>query len=235
MAEFDGSISDNIYVKGYYQNAFKLLGDAVDDLETDDAIDPSLALGNNNNPAIAWSEKVSGGSSDIFVGNFAPLIIRIAEPADKVRSHNTYEPSLKVEKSTTPTNFVPVIAFSEEVTLGNQDIYVRRWAGSWLNYGTGAPLDKSASNFASEPSLALDSTNKPYVAWTEQVGSSSNIYVKRWTGTAWAWVGGSAGLKINATGNAFQPSLAIGSNNIPIVAGLKIILVVLIATFMLKG
>ena len=51
-------------------------------------------------------------------------------------------------------------------------------------------IDRSIANYALEPSLALDSSNNPIVAWEEQLASGdSNIYSKRWNGSSWVLLG----------------------------------------------
>lgn len=169
---------------------------------------------------MAWTEfsAFSNNSTDIYVRRWTTGWTTALGPVDSVSSRNVYSPSLAVEKSTNVNAFNPVIAWEED-NGANRDIYVKRWNGStWTNYGSGTPLDKSASNSAAQPSLVLDSNNRPYVAWTERVGTTNNIYVKRWTGTAWAWVGGSAGIDFSLSNEATFPSLAIGSDNKPVIA-----------------
>jgi hypothetical protein len=211
--------SDNIYVKGYIKNVFAPFGNALDFTVSNDASNPSISLDNAAQPVVAWVEQ--GSSSDVLVKRWNKALntwLPALTPPDNVLNNNVYSPSLAVEKSTNVNAFNPVVAWEED-NGSNRDIYVKRWNGTaWTNYGTGTPLDKSAANSATQPSLVLDSTNRPYVAWTERVGTTNNIYVKRWTGTAWAFVGGSTGLDFSLSNEAIFPSLAIGSDNKPVVA-----------------
>jgi hypothetical protein len=81
-------------------------------------------------------------------------------------------------------------------------------------YGT-TPLDLGATNLAVQPSLALKSDNNPIVAWGE-ASPSFNVYVKEWTASSWAALGGS--LNILASTNAVNITDAIRSANRPVVA-----------------
>jgi hypothetical protein len=208
----------DLYVKRYLKNSFRPLGEALDAVITSNALDPSATLDNNNNPVVAWSE-TGDFSSGILVSRWASNTWnRILFNAAVNTFNNAYEPSLAVEKSTNVNTFVPVVAFSEEISPDQNNIYVRRSTNgiNWSSYGDA--LDTTISNYASQPSLALDSTNQPYVAWVEIVNGSPNIYVKRWTGTAWDWAGSAAALDMVIGNDAGPPSLAIGSDNIPVIA-----------------
>jgi hypothetical protein len=215
------SESNNIYVKVFYKNVFKPFGDSVHFSIGDDATNPSIALNAAGNPMVAW-EEFEGTTfyDDLFVrrwdGTSWPSVGTTDIKVSTAISNDAVSPSLAAEKTTSN----PVIAWAEGPGgLDSYNIQVQRWNGTaWVNYGSTTPLDRTASNTTRDPSLALDSNNYPYVAWTEQVGSSSNVYVKRWTGTAWAWVGGSAGLRVDPASNAFSASLAIGTDNKPVIA-----------------
>jgi hypothetical protein len=66
-------------------------------------------------------------------------------------------------------------------------------------------------------SMAFDLNGNPVVTWTEFDGTSNNVYVKRWTGTAWEQVGNSF-LDVNTNRDAYAPSIALGSSGNPVVA-----------------
>jgi hypothetical protein len=108
----------------------------------------------------------------------------------------------------------PVVSWVE--TAGTSiNIYVKRWTGSnWVQLG--GALNVSAFEEGRQPSLAIDTSGNPVVSWTETVGSSYNIYVKRWNGTSWLQLGGE--LNIDAGRQAFNPSLALDSSGNPVVS-----------------
>jgi hypothetical protein len=126
-------------------------------------------------------------------------------------SQNAYTPSMALDNAGNPV----VSWFEYESGFTNSNIYVKRWNGtSWVQLGSA--LDVNITRDAFAPSLALDSSGNPVVSWNEFDGTSNNIYVKRWTGTAWANVSSSA-LDKTLSRTAQRPALVLKSNNQPIV------------------
>jgi hypothetical protein len=100
---------------------------------------------------------------------------------------------------------------------------VRRWSGSaWEEVGTGSASGGGISDntgWSGSPSLGFAPDGTPYVAWHD--GGDDEIYVRRWSGSAWEEVGtGSAtggGISDN-TGWSGSPSLAVAPDGTPYVA-----------------
>ncbi|MDB4955591.1 MAG: exported protein of unknown function [Myxococcales bacterium] len=120
---------------------------------------------------------------------------------------------------------LPVVAWHDNVT-GNFEIYARQWNGTvWAGLG-GSESAGGISNTVGDsevPSVVLGSDELPIVAWSEYVGSISQLYLKRWNGTSWQEIGGSAtdlGVsQINGvTTGAQLPSLAIDHHGRIVVA-----------------
>lgn len=102
----------------------------------------------------------------------------------------------------------PVVAWSEELTAGGRaSIFVYRWDGNAFT-PVGSALNGTPSNSAYKPALALDGSGNPIVAWQESDGFNENIYVKRWTGTAWQSVGTGALSAENDTSSSPVPTPA---------------------------
>jgi hypothetical protein len=210
--EFDsGTSSRNVYVKEWTGSSWRLVGGALDRTLSNDAENPSLVLRTvtNNRPTVAFQE-----NNNVYVRWWnGSSWVNVSEGAvDTNLVNDAVTPSLALE---TPRNY-PVVAYAED---GN--IVVKRANGvnpsaSWLSpYGT-APLDTNVANGAFRPSLALKSDNKPIVAWYEDVGTSFNIYVKEWNGSAWVALGGS--LDKAVAQDARDIVLAIRTDNRPVVA-----------------
>lgn len=118
----------------------------------------------------------------------------------------------------------PVVAWSKGPQfLAASDIMVRRWTGSaWTGLG-GSDVDRGISADLPETSrngnasLVIDSAGRPIVAWSNSAPSTGNepeILLKRWTGTAWAGVGGSevpGAISSTETGQDLYPMLARGA------------------------
>ena len=66
------------------------------------------------------------------------------------------------------------------------------------------------------PSMALDSSGNPVVSWSEHSGFSTELYVKRWTGSSWIQLG--TFLNTNTAESAFYPSLAVDNSDNPVVS-----------------
>lgn len=213
-----GCVSHTIYVKGYYKNSFKPYGGSLHFAIEDNSINPSMTLTPTGNPMVAWQEYAgTTWYHDIFVRRWDGTGWPSVGNSDvKISSSNdSINPSVVSDSAGNP-----VVAWAEGPGgLNSYNIYVQRWNGTaWVSYGSGTPIDRTASNNATEPSIALDSNNRPYVAWVEEVNGSRNIYVKRWNGSNWVWVGGSAALDVGINNYVGKPTLAIGSDNKPVIA-----------------
>ena len=80
----------------------------------------------------------------------------------------------------------------------------------------------SVTNINSLVALALDSQDRPWIAWpdTSQSSSAANIYLAAWDGAAWnAQAGSLSGMGVNtgAASNSLNlaPSLALAANDVP--------------------
>ncbi len=184
---------------------------------------PSLALDSSDNPVVAWSDNTSGnyeiyvkrwnGSSWQDIGGSASG----GGISDNIGPSK--RPSLALDSSDNP-----VVAWSDH-TSGNREIYIKRWNGiSWVEVGTGSATDGGISvnsGHSMRPSLALDSSDNPVVAWGDGSSPDEQIYIKRWNGISWVEVGtGSAtdgGISVNS-GHSMRPSLALDSSDNPVVA-----------------
>jgi len=97
-------------------------------------------------------------------------------------------------------------------------------SGKWQELGTNSASGNGISDTSgdsSNPRVALGPDGNPVVTWQDHDGSNSQIYLRRWDGSAWVEVGaGSAtggGISDNAT-NSENPSVAVGSDGNPVVA-----------------
>ncbi len=107
----------------------------------------------------------------------------------------------------------PVVAWRENVPGQFGNIYVKRWDGAnWVPLGN--ELDVNEPLPAGSPSLALDTSGRPVVAWSENDGTSFNIYVKRWDGTSWLLQG--SGLDTLLSQQAQYPKVAMDSLGYPV-------------------
>jgi hypothetical protein len=113
----------------------------------------------------------------------------------------------------------PVIAWEEyDTTVFQKGIYLRRWDGTaWAGLG-GSDTGLGISGIPADvrtPSLALDSADRPVVAWSHDLG----IHVRRWDGTAWAPYGNSGtGFGVADGFSCFVPKIRLDASDRPVVA-----------------
>jgi hypothetical protein len=113
------------------------------------------------------------------------------------------------------------LAWSEN-GAGDSEIFVKRWNGS--NWAPVGPASASAGGISNNngDSAAPDILATPdgvLVAWSDTSSGDAEVYVRRWDGSTWAELAGSAsgGGVSNNSGESLYPSLALGPNG-PVVA-----------------
>jgi hypothetical protein len=106
----------------------------------------------------------------------------------------------------------------------NSEIFVRRWNGiNWQEMGSGSASGGGISDnsgFSFYPSIALDPSSLPYIAWDDDSGGNREIYVRRWNGSDWIEIGtnsASGGGISNNSGISELPSIAVAPDGKPYV------------------
>lgn len=135
----------------------------------------SLVLDGEDNPILAWMETDTGASPAIQVRRWVgtgwqQLGEKIPLPA---KTRGSY-----IALQALPSGS-PILAFSGTDDAGTTKVYVWYWVdGSWkpLGGGVSAPTGFSVGGV---PSLALDLTGLPYLAWEQFDGWTTNIHVYR--------------------------------------------------------
>jgi hypothetical protein len=87
-------------------------------------------------------------------------------------------------------NSLPTAVWSE-----NDEIYLRRWNGAtWEELGGSASGGGVSNTYYGSigPNIAVDADGDPSVVWIERFADHNAVYLKRWDGTAWQELGGSA-------------------------------------------
>jgi len=185
------------------------------------SLEPSLALDSSDNPVVAWCDETSG-NKEIYVKRWdgsAWVEIGAGSASGGGISNNSGDslgPSLALDSSDNP-----VVAWADD-SSGTYQIYMKRWNGSsWVDYGPSSSISHTSGD-SEYPSLALDSSDYPLVAWHDGTQGSGNteIYLKRWDGNSWEEMGGSAsgGGISNTSGRSKDCSLGLDSSDNPIVA-----------------
>jgi hypothetical protein len=169
-----------------------------------------------NAPVVAWLETNSQLAKNVYVkrwtsNSWQPL----GSSLNQNPARDASQPVLVAKNSQNP-----VVAFTE--SNGNKaQLYIKRWNGStWQTLqasGLDASVNLQISSESADPSLALDTLGRPVVAFAEKNSTDFTVYVKRWTGSAWEQLGGIY-LDVVPSANAITPSIAIGTDNQPVVA-----------------
>jgi len=111
----------------------------------------------------------------------------------------------------------PVIAWGEYRRKPDGSLLtVRTWDGaSWTR---GDPFNDFTA-FSRQPSMALDALGRPVVAWLQGAVLASDVFVKRWTGSAWHELGG----RVNRHASTYLagPRLALDRQDRPVLAWLE--------------
>lgn len=181
---------------------------------------------------LGGSDSTPGGISGINDGITVPFSLALDLSGNPVVAFLGLADSGVVTPTGTPA-----------IVTETQQVYVRRWTGSaWAFVGSdfsGGGASNAVSfvsglgtilHDADSPSLTVDSTGAPVVAFTylttidDEAAGTTDIYVTRWTGSAWVAVGpavpsspggagdGGAGGVSNSDGGSFNPSLAAGTS-----------------------
>lgn len=125
-------------------------------------------------------------------------------------------PSLAVD-----ANGVATVAYVES-SGGIGRLFIKRFDGAaWQTLGGGA-LNPTSNTGASDPSLVLDGSGQPIVAFSQGNGQQQNIFVARFDGAAWQSLG-EPGQPLNFTAGsiAIKPALARSTLGGPAVAWIE--------------
>jgi len=113
----------------------------------------------------------------------------------------------------------------EDTSTGNSEIYFLKWNGTeWVDAdGLGQEsINISKNGGPSEyPSLCLDNSGNPHIAWHDFIFANNEIYYLKWNGTEWVDADGSGQEPENISntiGSSFYPSLSLDSSGNPHIA-----------------
>lgn len=179
---------------------------------------PSMAIGTDGVIYLAW-ENSGGSDTEIYAAWWDGNSWSMLGPNGGNVSDNNGNSWLPV--LALASNGKPYIAWQDE-SSGNSEIFVRRWTGSsWVEVGSdsasGGGISKTSGRSVS-PTMAFDTDGRPAVAWSDDNVGNEEIFVRRWTGSAWVEVGSgsAAGTGIsNNVGNSRQPHIAASNSGLP--------------------
>jgi hypothetical protein len=98
-------------------------------------------------------------------------------------------------------------AAPEDETTGGV-IYAARWIGSWQYLGSAVSTNSTANI---QPSIVMDSSGNPIIAWSGYEAPERAIRVSRWTGSAWQPMSPPLSAVSGTATTGFKPVLATNS------------------------
>lgn len=193
--------------------AWDTFGDAQSELGS--VLDVALAVDGRGHPMVV-SREYFGTYDRLYAkrwdGDAWQLLPRPI-PGTTTYSHSE-SPALALD-----VDGSPVVAWNETSPLDRVGVHVQAWSGdAWQVVGD-APIAEVTTSAAADrpPALALDSLDRPIVAWSEADGTSLGIDVRRWTGDTWQPLGRALSAHPGDT-PATRPSLVLDIEDRPIVA-----------------
>jgi hypothetical protein len=167
-----------------------------------DARTPALATwasGDFDLPVVAWIEATAGGEASLYVSKWdgASWIavggdLGMGAPA---------APAIAVDGGAATW-----LAWTEAPAGGSATLLARRTEGDAFG-PPGAMLNADPARGAAAPSLAIDPSGRPALAWSEGTGPDETLVLRRWDGNGWSPAallpgGGSPVLAFDGVGRA---------------------------------
>lgn len=186
---------------------------------------PALALGPDGQPALAYVAATPGGGAIYFerwtgqrweqVGGSAEGF-GVSGPAQEQAGYGAGSPSLAIDCDRRPTIAWQQVALEGGVCC-DIHVRVRRYDGGWKDLGRPASGTGAWVGTAGHPALVLDGRGAPIVFWNaERNGGGSAIQGKRWSGSEWGDLAGSAN-GLPGSGHNGDPSAAVNGRGEPVV------------------
>jgi len=188
------------------------------------SIYPSLCIDNSGNPHIAWEDGTSGNGDIYYLKwNGSAWVDADGVGRESINISNNFgwsgDPLLKIDNSGNPH-----IVWND-TTTGNNEIYYLKWNGSeWVDAdGVGRESINISNNGGDslQPSLFLDDTGKPHIAWSDNTSGNGEIYYLKWNGSEWVDADGVGRESINISnnsGDSLGPSLFLDDTGKPHIA-----------------
>jgi len=177
------------------------------------SFEPALTVDSLGRPVLAWTAR-PGNNDEIWVRRFDGATWAEVGSGSAQAGGISNTPSMSGNPVIVATPNEGLVVVWEDLSGGRQQIYGTQWTGfAWTTLGANSTSGMGISNSSgsgSSPSLAVDSSGQPVLAWED---SSGGIYVKRWSGTTWDEVGAGS-----ATGDGI--SAALVSVGIPRIFGM---------------
>jgi hypothetical protein len=176
-----------VFVSRWNGSAWETLANVPNPISSSDAKDLTLAVGNSDEPAVAWTEVDAVQKSRVYVYRWNGSGWNAATPLEASGSTNLIYPSMVIDGEGRP-----VVAATQQGSSSTSAASVWRLsgAGDWVQLGSSIrPTQASTSATVQRTSLALDAQGKPALAFelsTPGTPASADVYLARYTDPSWA-------------------------------------------------
>jgi hypothetical protein len=175
---------------------------------------PAIALDDNGRPIVAWAGQVSAGTRQIQLKCWTGA--DWVELAGSASVDGVSASTLGAQKPSIAFGGAGLLVAWEDGALGtgNTEIELRAWNGTgWIAMAGsyGGPGISGTAEPSDQVSLAQDGDGRPVVAWREGSRNAGEIFLRRFDGTTWVEVEGSAtggGISTSPAGS-YDPRLVI--------------------------
>jgi Bacterial Ig-like domain len=212
-----GVYDGRVMVKRWNGSSWLSVGPVMNIDQNKRAVDPTLVVDSSGSPFLTWAEDVSNTSSpltNVFVKRWTGASWEVVgqKTVNQNAAKMAFNPTI-----TLATSGNPVVAWGEIDDANASKVFVKFWDGSsWQLRGNGA-INKDTEQGVGTPALAFNASGTLFVAYSETANPAPNVFVKRWTGSAWETVGpGTVNQDAGLVGQ--YPSLTVDPNGSPVVA-----------------
>lgn len=230
IAWMDGSSgNDEIYVKKWDGSNWVEMGTGSASgsgisNNSGQAMNPKTVIDNSGNPIIVWGVYNSGYK--IYIKKWSGSSWVEISSGSASGNGISNSPNSPMGASITINNSGnPIIAWYDFTAMpptGNRSLYCIQWNGSnWENFAGGVIssfIGDTSGTYFGGPSI-ISNLNNVYIAWEDNSSSNDEIYVKKWNGSIWEELNGSAssGGISNNSGISKFISMTINNSGNPIV------------------
>jgi len=181
----------------------------------------SIAVDSLNRPHIVWSDGDEKNREIYYLKwNGSAWVDADGVGQESINISNTplYSswPDIEIDASGSPH------VVYEEVSEGNQEIFYQKWNGTqWVDVdGVGLESRNMTRtyHYSSVPTIKLDITGTPHIAWHEGSVETSELYCLKWNGTQWVDEDGSGRDEMNVSRdfvNSEWSSMVLDNNGYP--------------------
>lgn len=206
----DGEDFGKIWVARWEAGVWKRFASSPSRSDRTQSDIPILKVDRFGNPSVFWNE--TSRNTDVDHYFLSRWDGRVWLPIDPGTLSTDLSSSSRGRDFALDRAGRPVLAWSPYVYKRDFNVFAGRWDGSrWQPFGESLNIDPN--RYASSPAIALDSEDRPTVAFV-QAKAGFDLWVKRWTGRNWELLGESLNA---ASGGARNPRIVLG-NDRPVVA-----------------